>query len=64
MELKGADSIEAEEEAREYLQLMDLHKNAEDYTSGISKGMQRKLSLSIALMGKSEVGNSTNPISQ
>lgn len=55
MELKGADQAEAEEEAEEYLRLMNLHKNADDHIAGISKGMQRKLSLSIALMGKSEV---------
>lgn len=53
--LKGAKENDAVEEAKEYLTFMDLQSNADDVISVVSNEMRRKLNLSMALMGMSDV---------
>lgn len=53
--LKGAKEDDATEEAKQHLTFMNLESNADDVISVASKEIRRKLSLSIALMGMSDV---------
>lgn len=55
MKLKGATNEEVVEEALLYLKMMDIEMNADDKVAVLSKAMRRKLSLTIALMGKADV---------
>jgi len=55
--LKGCSRKEAEKDAVEFLQRLNLIDKKHEMSSILSGGMKRKLSLGIALIGNSKVRN-------
>jgi ATP-binding cassette subfamily A (ABC1) protein 3 len=57
LQLKGCSRKEAEKDAVEFLQQLNLTDKKNQKSSVLSGGMKRKLSLGIALIGNSKVRN-------
>ena len=57
LQLKGYSRKEAEKDAVEFLQRLNLINKKNEKSSVLSGGMKRKLSLGIALIGNSKVRN-------
>jgi ATP-binding cassette subfamily A (ABC1) protein 3 len=57
LQLKGCSRKEAEKDAVEFLQRLNLIDKKNQMSSVLSGGMKRKLSLGIALIGNSKVRN-------
>jgi ATP-binding cassette subfamily A (ABC1) protein 3 len=55
--LKGFSRQEAEKDATEFLQRLNLTDKKNQMSSALSGGMKRKLSLGIALTGNSKVSS-------
>jgi ATP-binding cassette subfamily A (ABC1) protein 3 len=55
LQLKGCSNREANNEARDLLQKLNLENKKNKMCSALSGGMKRKLSLGIALIGHTKV---------
>lgn len=53
--LKGLDKADVEEEVKKYVELLELQPKIDAPSASLSGGMQRKLSVGVALCGRSRV---------
>jgi ATP-binding cassette subfamily A (ABC1) protein 3 len=55
--LKGLSPKDVDSEVKKYIKLLDFESKANARSSTLSGGMQRKLSVGVALCGGSKVSN-------